>query len=80
MVFLHTAIYLILTFMLLFVTSDNIHRVQKKRNNIVLYITFTNLNIVLIVASNIVDVLQNYYYKECSHHLISAATLPCKIK
>ena len=27
------------------------------------------------MVSNIVDVLQNYYYKECSPHLISVATL-----
>jgi len=57
------------------------NHVQKKGNNIVLYVTFTNSNTSFyFFASNIVDALPNYYYNKCSPHIISVATLTCKIK
>ena len=55
-----------------------IYRVQKKGNNIVLYnVTFAKSNIVFFIfGTQHVEVLQNYYYNECSPHLISVVTLP----
>ena len=52
---------------------------EKVTNN-VLYITVTDSNASLFFASNIVKVVLNHQYNYCPPHLISAVTLPCKMK